>query len=325
MFNRKAKKFEALRQAIAADDPALADIGYFGGDKCYEAAHTAIRNNAPKVLAALVKTKSRGFSSAFAFADTREDSKRNARRLLATISAAADPLRLWTILHEANAAAQNEGVRLADRDFLTRAAPADFIQQQLERDPLLFKSCVENIGLAETEKLKFILTLTPKTGDAQIALSGALIKTAGAGDAEKTRLLLDHGADAHYAGGLALTRAVQNGHTPVAAMIRAAAAKAAPPQAATPAAAAAAALVENEALPGGGTLTTVFNFRTRQQHNVLATPDGTKLMTTVSFKDIDKDVIAAAQKRYEEQGRQGAADGLAAKSIVKKLKGAGLA
>ncbi len=327
MFNKRAKKFRALDAAIAADDPQLADIGYFEFRDCYEAAKRAGRQNAQKVFTSLLNTRMRGRSTSFLFDNAYAVSQNLARKLLTETSGFSDPDGLWDIMHKASANADKDAVRLADADFLTPHAPLDFIGQMLEKNRSLFKSCVENIGLADTAKLKFILSLAPEEANTQIVLNGALIKTAGTGDAEKTRLLLDAGADADYADGMALKCAVEKGHDGVADMLRAAPRKpVAKPGPQTPAGLPLAdALVEQEALPGGGTLTTVFNFRTRQQHNVLTAPDGTKLMTTVGFRQIEKEVIAAAEKRYEERNaRPAAGDGLAAKGLAKKFKGTGL-
>ncbi|MBU6475705.1 MAG: hypothetical protein KGL10_05905 [Alphaproteobacteria bacterium] len=326
MFRRKSKKQKLIEAARNNDIAGIAQH-FMPRDAAYEACLAAIDARAAVALQAVLE-KNSGFDFAFS---SGGDSV-CARNLIAKANASADANALLAVLLAAN---NNYACgRQPLTSFLTPATSFETLQNILETMPRAFGDVLTAAGLADTAKLKFILSFTPKDGSAQKTLDAALIDVAGEGAADKAGLLLKHGANANYAAALALTRAAQNGHFETVALLlphvdlalygmdiavkaehadpdmaqligeaakialeQQNAEKPAEPPAALPPGALPPAdiLIETLALPDGGTLTTLFNFSTKQQHSIVKTAEGAVALAVVGFKDLDADVLAAAR------------------------------
>lgn len=104
-------------------------------------------------------------------------------------------------------------------NFLAPNISFDDLQSILEEAPRQFDNALKSVGLHATDKLKFVLSFTPKDGSGQQALDSALVTVAERGDTDKAALLLKHGADANYAAARALLGAAQRGQVEMAALL----------------------------------------------------------------------------------------------------------
>ncbi len=201
MFGRKKKLLEAARN----NDAAGVDTYFRRGSSCYEACLEAVAHNAPDALEKLL-TKNNGYY----FFDSWSQNQELGKALWKAMEDAGSPDSLFLAAYASNG--DNMWSCLEEKNFMTKGAPLDVIRAVLEKDPSLFETGVNNIGLLDTAKLKFVLTFTPKDGSAQQVLNAALISAAEKGDAGKVAVLLQYNADPDYAGGRALARAAEKGY-----------------------------------------------------------------------------------------------------------------
>ncbi len=378
MFGHKSKrqrqrealdqKKQNLKTAAAANDVAGVEASFMPRQPAYEACLAAIRGGAVEALEKLLE-KNCGFD----FSDTGTGDSICAQILITEAQKApANADRIMTALYKAN---HTGGFgKQPQAAFLSPLSSFEMLQSFLETTPEEFGRALKAVGMAATDKMKFILSFTPKDGSAQQTLDAALIETAANGDVDKTDLLLKHGANPDYAAGRALLGAAKAGHIEIidrllprvdlllygediatqtehanpdmaklvqtatelareqAAAEKPAAAENAAGVAAAPAAPAQGdMLAETRTLPDGSTLTSVFCFAARQQHNIVRTPEGGVAMTTVAFRNIDKAVIAAMKEKCDARAAQAkpvpandAPQPSRGQTTAARLKGAGL-
>ena len=327
----KNKKWEELQEAVRQDnaEQVTAIIGDLSAKrrKYYDACSLAVQHNASKALRALLEA---GEAAGLVFYYGLDKDKPLALQLLKAASSSSDPAPLLCVLYDMNEKTTGRDHRLNDYDFLNKEAPSALIQACLEKNPNYFDFCVKNIGLHSTEKLKFILTFTSGSPNAQFTLDTALVQVAETGDIEKAEALLERQADPNYAVGQALLRAGEGGHqdmvnlllplikldiygndivtqlqqTNVPAAIIAAIEAATQKAIATPpvpqeteifSRVDADTLAETQTLPDGSTLMTLFNFRTQQQKNIR----GDAAPALVNFTDMDKNVIKDMREKLD--------------------------
>lgn len=202
MFDKK-KKWQAFQEAVRQDDAAQVKLS-FVKDRCYDACVLAAENNAPSAFQTCLEE-----SGNFRFKNSWHKDMRLVRELLEIVLKIPEPAPFLIALYETNKKAYDSDVKIKPQEFLSEKTPTEIIQPLLEDDQSLFGKCIDSVGLHSTNKLKFILTFTPKDGSGQAVLNGALIKAAEAGDIDKSRLLLDRDADPNYAAGRALLRATE--------------------------------------------------------------------------------------------------------------------
>ncbi len=201
MFGKKKKLLEAVRN----NDIGGVDKYFMSGRNCYDACLEAVKHNAPDALAKLL-VKNNGYY----FTDSWNANQDLGAGLWKAMEDAGSPDNLFMIAYTLNG--DNMWSKLEEDRFITKGTPLDVLRSILEKNPALFETCVNQTGLADTAKLKFILTFTPKDGSTQQALNAALISAAEKGDTGKVDALLQHNADPDYAGGRSLARAAENGH-----------------------------------------------------------------------------------------------------------------
>ncbi len=303
---RAQKQREGLEAALKTDDPSLFDEQYFVFDvspvnRIYDAAKRAIAQNAPKVFHALTHGKFPNYNSSFTFGSTWEESKQNVRLLLADISASAEPGLFWEIMRDGNEKSTVDKPRLASAEFLTPAASPEFIHDQLLKNPELFTTCLRDIGVRDPEKLELILAFAPKDDSAHIALVAAVVEVSRNEDAlDQLAALLPHIDLARH--GAHMAALVRFFNPEMAKLISDATEimRCTPEAEETVHPAQESDIhVEKQAIPGGGTLTAIFNFTLKQQHNVIRMPGEDPVATTVQFRDIDKGVLAAMRRKYD--------------------------
>jgi hypothetical protein len=328
---------EAMTAALQQDDAAalapFVEEVLGGQSERFDLCMKAVENNAARCLALLLSRRGFDFSSS---CDTDKDRTRQLIKKSLTMPSGGDLVAVIAAANETTPCSSLERY-----EFVNPTSSVEVLQQYIEDRPEMFKECIERVGLFSTEKLRFILSFTSRINNPQPILDEALINVAKAGDAEKTKVLLDRGADANYACAQALSRAAEGGHSDVVALLlplvqldvygsdlmtqleakgvapaiidamkfateNAAAIEAPPVKEETAPALSpfaridADTLAETQALPGG-TLITVFNFRSQQQKNIYAKNDGTPpAITIVSFTDIDKTVLASMRTALDE-------------------------
>jgi hypothetical protein len=230
-----------------------------------------------------------------------------------------------------------------DRDDVARVlvqnewfAPAQKILSRTpSADASVFSACLDAalVPQVDIKALDFVLAWQSKFSGTAALLNQGLIKAVATGSAEKVKLLLDRGADANTDGAQAMLHAVQNNREDIvrlllqggfdrqkygADVLRRLAGKSVneqlcaliepvrnPYSAEMPDPQI---LCEGCVLSGGLKLTTVFNFRTRQQLVICERADAapaSMVVTAQNFCDMkDKDVIAAAAQRLTDLGGQ---------------------
>jgi hypothetical protein len=204
-------KVQKLRACVQANRPTrvlfLLNTHSFSGQEYYRTARLAVLENAPEALQTLLD-KNKGFN----FADTSSGDREAAEKLFQVVPADAFPL--WKILYDANQAAKYGQLSEKNIiENISSGMSHDFFRFHLDRaDPsqtYVFRIFIEETGLQSTEKLKFILNWAGKFPAAQSVLDNALASAAEAGDAEKATLLLEKKANPNYSGGVSLLRAVE--------------------------------------------------------------------------------------------------------------------
>ncbi len=335
MFGKK-KKWQQLQEAVRQDDAEqvkniASNLTLYWQDGYYDACELAIQQNESEVLEALI-TAGLGLH----FSRASSENRGLARKLLDAALSSSDPVPLLSVLYNKNDV--TSPTPLTREDFLNKDTSISFIQNRLEYDKALFNDCVQNIGLFSTEKLEFILTFSSRSPHFQTPLDNALIQVAAAGDIEKAKLLLERKASPDYAQGRAVLRAAEGGHTdmvglllplmnPVLCSDIATQLRLKDPSSSLiaslesvkrkteaviiPSAAPqeteedytlvdANTLAEVQQLPNGVTLTTLFNFKTRQQEKYAMNEAGDIFPSKpVNFNEIDKDVIGALREKFD--------------------------
>ncbi len=342
MFGREARRRkEEQRQleqrkenllAAARNNDTAGVVKYFmRRPVVFDACLAAVEAGSVDALKALLR-RNLGFD----FSEFRDQDVLKAKRLVNAARGSDKADALLTVLFAANET--TECGKLHQSTFICPEISHDILRCILLMTPSTFETAIDVIGLEDTDRLKFILAFLPKDGSGQGALDKALSVSAERNDVEKAQMLLDKGANANHAEAQALQNAAMAGHMDMVCLLLlhvdlllygndvSAQVEHAHPDLAKLIADATAIcfqeeespfvalnkniLEERQTLSGGKTLTTIFNFETRQQHNAIETPQGTEKMTTVNFKDIDAGVLEKMRRKL---------DGLnAAKRLVNK-------
>jgi len=259
-----------------------------------------------------------------------EKNRKLALQLVEEAYASQKPEAVLPVLYKANSV--NNILTLGD--FLNKDSPKALLGTCLEnKSALTFRQCVEKTGLLSTDKLEFILTFAADCENSYGTLVLSLNKTVVGGDLDKTALLLEHKADANFEGAHVLWLAALNRNQPMVDLLLPSVslethgakiitrlrnlkdADAAIIQSIEttmkntvqkPAAVEAendgrfqrlsdSVLAEEQELPGGERLTTLFNFSTRQQ--IVKWGDGPPAV--VSFDDLGDNIIKSMREEFD--------------------------
>ncbi len=200
MFGKKTKLLAAAR----GNDVAGVEKYYMKRSNCLDACIEAVKNDAPDALQKLLEIN-KGFHFAI---DNPYDDSRRALQLFAAARDCSASEKIVSILYDMNRT-KCRGYNI-NRELMMPNTPLYAIKDCLESAPAAghlhidFDTCVNQTGLASTEKLTLILSFKPEGAEAQRTIDNALIAVAAKGDIEKAELLLRHGANANYAAGQSL-------------------------------------------------------------------------------------------------------------------------
>ena len=212
---REAKalnKVEKLRACVLANKPErlrfVLKAYSFSRQEHYQASRLAVINQSAEPLRVILN-----HIGGFNFDETGAGDREAAFKLFKCVAPEAFPV--WKTLCVSNKT--HSCGQLAESEIIGMFPPKmsrDFLRFHLDEmgSSHTFGECIKAIGLQSTEELRFILAWSENFENTQYAIDSALVSVAEAGDADKTKLLLENKADPNYSGGISFLRAVEKGN-----------------------------------------------------------------------------------------------------------------
>lgn len=211
-ITKSGKNWKRLYAAVQQDDVATVreiagrlDLSKTGKyrDVCLAAAHAGASNSLEALLEA---------GGGFHFDSMNRDyySRFHAEKLIKEALASPNPSPLLSVIYAANK--KEDGRRVSVGEFINKDTPIDVIQDCLDKNTAYFSEFLNVTGMNSMEKLNAILAYKVAAPKSQYCLNGALATVAEMGDVEKTKLLLQHGANPNAAAAQALLNAGKGKH-----------------------------------------------------------------------------------------------------------------